>query len=97
MIIDKFLVLDVMYDSMEIYRGEIRRSPKTKSWFYLYDRLSRCINIFYLRSCPFKIMKELDELISEETPCTLLFEGLKKKLMEDELVCSYMFMGELVG
>lgn len=103
MIIDKFVVLDTLFDEMEGYRGEQRRTVKTRAGttYHNFMRLSTCVDIFYLRNCPCQIIKELNELISEDTPCTKLFLGLKERLLSNELIHDFVLpsitMGELIG
>jgi len=103
MIMDKLIVLNTLFDEMEGYRGEQRRIVKTRAGttYHNFMRLSTCVDIFYLRNCPCQIVKELNELISEDTPCTKLFIGLKERLLSDELIHDFVLpsitMGELIG
>jgi len=102
MIIDKWVILNIMLDDMEKYRGEVRRYYKQQAKSsHVYDRLSRIINIFYLRNCPCEIIKELNELISEDTPVTKLLRCLKERILANEIVHDFIIpsitMEELVG
>ena len=102
MIKDKWIVLNTLFDEMEKYRGEARRYYKQQTKNpHVYNRLSCIIDIFYLKDCPCQIVKELNELISEDTPTTVLFMGLKERLLSNELIYNFVLpsitMGELIG
>ena len=103
-VLDKYDILNMMYDEMNDYRGEVRRHQKIQTRggnkYYNYTRFCTCVDIFYQNECPSLIMRELDDLISDGTTCTPLFKGLKERLLANELIHNFLLpsltMRELV-